>query len=64
MSIETIKIILTAHGVIFEELETGALKCFVYANSNDFDILTENKIISYGRIEKMTIKNLKLWLGY
>lgn len=68
MKLEKIKTILKAHGVIFEEIKTknnvSALKCFVYANLNDFDILDETKIISGNRIEKMTLKNLAFWLGY
>lgn len=68
MKLETIKTIIEMHGIIFEEIETKncslALKCFVYANTNDFDVLDETKIISGGRIEKMSLKNLVCWLGY
>ena len=69
MNIENIKHIVKAHGIIFEETTTRlkfpALKCFCSSDTKEYSFLTEDKIVyEDGTVVKMTIRNLKNWLGY
>lgn len=67
MNLQIVEKILDVHGIKFVR-KTGKngpyLQVFCYFDAENFDIISEHKIISGNIITKLTLQSLKDWLGY